>query len=57
MFGTPTTAHILGGACMGRPVNGGVIDVTWHRGGTERGSERLGVRVSRCHGSPNESGV
>jgi cholesterol oxidase len=26
LFGIPTTAHILGGACMGKDVNSGVID-------------------------------
>jgi cholesterol oxidase len=30
LFGIPTTAHILGGACMGKDASSGVIDATNH---------------------------
>ncbi|MGB4837615.1 MAG: GMC oxidoreductase [Saprospiraceae bacterium] len=30
LFGIPTTAHILGGSCMGKDVDSGVIDATNH---------------------------
>jgi cholesterol oxidase len=35
LFGIPTTAHILGGACMGKNINEGVIDKNNHVFGYE----------------------